>query len=298
MDSDTWTVTIWLVHFAERTGGKLVTFPVVNLIASINYALITVAPFFFPCCVVVCYHGIQTLCLPLCTGTVRKKALTLAHWVASLLQLCESLRGPTKISDMSEIRLTFQWLLGSRQWPSLPPIRCVANNVMHRGEQTKLKLGSTLKWVTWLNNWVTNRLKRHSVCPALALQLTDCLNEWEMFLYITLLQRFWTTVWWRFSCRGWGRARRECWWGVIPIQQQNQNQENWVNADGLDNLNEHHDRGQETEDNWQWKLRRENRCMARWSTARQEEMNQGKNWRPLEMGEKTHKIAKDGGNQV
>ncbi len=37
-----WTVTLWLVHFAERTGGRLATFTAVNLKANISYGLITV----------------------------------------------------------------------------------------------------------------------------------------------------------------------------------------------------------------------------------------------------------------
>ncbi len=45
------TVTLWLVHFAERTGGRLATFTVFNLLANISYTLITVALFyFFPVC--------------------------------------------------------------------------------------------------------------------------------------------------------------------------------------------------------------------------------------------------------
>ncbi len=35
------------VHFAQRIGGKLATFTVVNLMANISYALITVALLFF-----------------------------------------------------------------------------------------------------------------------------------------------------------------------------------------------------------------------------------------------------------
>ncbi len=54
-----WTVTFLLVHFAEGTGGKLATFTVVNLIANISHALITVQFLcFFPCCAVVCCYGI------------------------------------------------------------------------------------------------------------------------------------------------------------------------------------------------------------------------------------------------
>ncbi len=39
----TWTVKLWLVHFAERTGRMLATVAVVKLIANISYTLITVA---------------------------------------------------------------------------------------------------------------------------------------------------------------------------------------------------------------------------------------------------------------
>ncbi len=42
-----WTVTLWLVHFAERIGGKLSALTVFNLIANISYAVITVALFYF-----------------------------------------------------------------------------------------------------------------------------------------------------------------------------------------------------------------------------------------------------------
>ncbi len=43
-----WAVTLSFVHFAERIGGKLATFTVINLIANISYALVTVALPFFP----------------------------------------------------------------------------------------------------------------------------------------------------------------------------------------------------------------------------------------------------------
>ncbi len=44
---NTWTVTLQLVHFAERIGLKLATFTVVNLISIIIYALITVRLLYF-----------------------------------------------------------------------------------------------------------------------------------------------------------------------------------------------------------------------------------------------------------
>ncbi len=54
-----WTVTLWLVHFAERNGNKLATFTVVNLIANISYDLITVKLLLFLslCCCVLPRHS-------------------------------------------------------------------------------------------------------------------------------------------------------------------------------------------------------------------------------------------------
>ncbi len=48
-----WTETLWLVHFAERIGGKLATFTGVNFIANISYAMMTLVLLYCPGCAAV-----------------------------------------------------------------------------------------------------------------------------------------------------------------------------------------------------------------------------------------------------
>ncbi len=93
-----WTITLWLVHFAERIGGKLATFTVVNLIASISYALIT-------------------------------EALMLVNRPIALLQLCESPSWMTKISDRRS---------GADHQPSLPSVHCMTNDTRQSQNSARL----------------------------------------------------------------------------------------------------------------------------------------------------------------
>ena len=93
--------TVWLVHFAERTEGKLATFTVVNLVAT--------APQTWPC---------YFLSIVVFTTSHRhsenKKEVTLGNRLVALLQLCKSLHQPTKILDPSEIHPPVWWPFGSR----------------------------------------------------------------------------------------------------------------------------------------------------------------------------------------
>ncbi len=101
MASNKWTVTLWLVHFAERIGGTLATCTVVNLIANISYTLITVALLFFP--LVVQLHVAMAFRCSVCHfGQAQwgKRHWRWGNGVVALLQLCESLRRLTKISDV------------------------------------------------------------------------------------------------------------------------------------------------------------------------------------------------------
>ncbi len=121
--------TVWVVHFADRIGGKLATFTVDNLKANASYALITAAllsVFYLLCCCVSPWRS--DLCMPRCAGTERKNGTDAGESTRCSVSTVRARIGRPKFLTCQKFIWPSGDHLGADDRPSLPLVHFMAED--------------------------------------------------------------------------------------------------------------------------------------------------------------------------